>query len=146
VNLLLSARRVVWAYFEASLLFATFGLTFVGAQNWVVNGEAAFDRFMQDGERTSGDSIYLVLLVALIFLILSYASACCCIPGVIASGSSPFKFNSLISLKEVFNRTKQEEREDEETRIPFAKATIATMQQNENVGAGPCEVGVRESL
>jgi len=144
VNLFLSTRRIAWAYCEASLSFATFLLALIGAQNWVVNGEAAFDRFMQDGERTSGDSVYLVLIVALIFLILTYASACCCLPGVVASGSSPVKFNCVIAnFAEVFNRRK---REDDETKTPFAKAGAAPMQETENIRAELLDPKHRESL
>jgi len=147
VNLFLSARRIAWAYFEASLSFATFLLALIGAQNWVVNGEAAFDRFMQDGERTSGDSVHLVLIVALIFLILAYASACCCLPGAVASGSSPVKFNCLItSCAEVFNRRKRAKREDDETKTPFAKTGVAPMHEAENVRAELLDAKHRESL
>jgi len=147
VNLFLSTRRIAWAYCEASLSFATFLLAFIGAQNWVVNGEAAFDRFMQDGERTSGDSVYLVLIVALIFLILTYASACCCLPGVVASGSSPAKFNCIIAnFAEIFNRRKRAKREDDETKTPFAKAGAAPGQETGNIRDQLLDAKHRESL
>jgi len=147
VNLFLSTRRMAWAYCEASLSFATFLSALFGAQNWVVNGEAAFDRFMWYGERTSGDSVLLVLLVALIFLILAYASACCCLPRAVASGSSPLKFNCLIrDFAEVFHSRKRLKREDDETKTPFAKARVASVQESENYVAGSLDEKQRQSF
>lgn len=98
---------------------------------------------MQDGERTSGESVHLALGASFIFLILSYASACCCIPGAVkASGASPLKFNRLISVKcvEALRRTKQIHEKDDETKRPFANEEIAPLQHRENLSGSPvCE-------